>query len=124
MSPAGTGWQEPAFPVTAQEKQAPQLGVPQQTPSTQLILLSHSILSAHCWPRRFLPQVPALQTLPGAQSALVTQEAMQVVPLHAKGEHDWVVGARHTPRPSQVRARVAVVPLVGQTGATHSTPAA
>jgi hypothetical protein len=110
------------LPETAQEKQVPQLLEPQQTPSTQLPL-SHSVPARHCWPRRFLPQAPLLQTLGAAQSLLPPQAAKQVVPLHAYGAHDCVVAAMQTPAPSQVRARVAVVPVVGQVGGAHSTPA-
>ena len=82
MSPAATGWQEPAFPATAQERQVPQLAAAQQTPSTQL-LLSHSVPAPHCWPRRLRPQEPAVQKLLGAQSAFEAHAAKQVVPLHA-----------------------------------------
>jgi hypothetical protein len=47
-----------------------------------------------------------------------------VVPLHAYAPQDCVTGGRQVPAPSQVRARVAVVPVVGQVGAAHCVPAA
>ena len=82
LEPAGTGWQLPPLPATLQARQLPQLAVEQQTPSRQLPL-SQSDPEPHTWPRRFLPQEPALQTLPGAQSASIPQAALQVVPLQA-----------------------------------------
>ena len=45
MLPAGTGWQEPAFPERLHTWQLPQLPLEQQTPSTQLPL-SHSVPAA------------------------------------------------------------------------------
>ena len=59
------------------------------------------------WPSRLCPQEPRAQMLPGAQSASVPQAALQVAPLQAYAPQDWVVAGLHTPRPSQVRGRVA-----------------
>jgi len=82
ISSAPTGLHIPAMPVTLHDWQLPHAADEQQTPSTQLPL-SHSLGPAHSWPRRFNPQEPALQTLPGAQSLSLPQAALQVVPLHA-----------------------------------------
>jgi hypothetical protein len=60
----------------------PHAGDVQHTPSTQL-LVSHSGPEVQICPGRFLPQDPALQTLPGEQSASEPQAELQVVPLHA-----------------------------------------
>jgi len=68
MSPAGTGWQEPAVPTTLQDRQLPQLAASQQTPSTQLSL-SHSEPAPQIWPRRFFPHAPSRQRLSPEQSA-------------------------------------------------------
>jgi len=82
ISSAPTGLHIPAMPATLHDWQLPHTPDEQQTPSTQLPL-SHSPGPAHCWPRRFKPHEPALQTLPGAQSLSPPQAALQVVPLHA-----------------------------------------
>jgi hypothetical protein len=82
ISSAGTGWHIPARPATLHDWQLPQGPVAQQTPSVQLPL-SHSLPPEQSWPSRFKPHAPALQTLPGAQSLLAPQAALQVVPLHA-----------------------------------------
>jgi hypothetical protein len=82
ISSLPTGLHIPAMPATLHDWQLPQTADEQQTPSTQWAL-SHSPAAAHSWPRRFNPQEPALQTLPGAQSASPPQAALQVVPLQA-----------------------------------------
>jgi hypothetical protein len=82
MSSAITGWHVPANPATLHDWQLPHTLDAQQTPSTQKPL-SHSLAPPHCWPRRFRPHAPLLQTLPGAQSASPPQAALQVAPLHA-----------------------------------------
>jgi hypothetical protein len=79
---APTGLHIPAMPATLHDWQLLHAADAQQTPSTQLPL-SHSLGPAHSWPRRFKPQEPALQTLPGAQSLSPPQAALQVVPLQA-----------------------------------------
>src|SRR5579863_6484961 len=101
IAPPATGVQEPALPETLQAWQVGQLGLPQQTPSTQLPL-AHSLPAAQIWPGRLRPQVPALQTLPGAQSVLLAQTATQAVlaELHANGVQDCVVAALQVPLPS------------------------
>jgi hypothetical protein len=80
MAPAGTGRQAPAPPATLHAVQVPQLADEQQTPSTQLPL-SQSAPPVQSCPRRFFPQAPSLQTVPGAQSASPEQAARQEVPL-------------------------------------------
>jgi hypothetical protein len=82
ISSAGIGLHMPARPATLHDRQLPHASDAQQTPSTQWPL-SHSAPAPQSWPRRFRPQAPALQTLPGAQSASAPQAAWQVVPLHA-----------------------------------------
>jgi hypothetical protein len=123
--PADTGWQEPALPVRLQTWQLLQLAAEQQTPSTQLPL-PHSLPPAHSWPRRLSPHDPALQKLPGAQSALLAQTATQVVPLvllQANGAQDWVDAGLQVPLPSQLCGRVAVTAPLGQEGPAHWVPA-
>jgi hypothetical protein len=95
----------------------------QQTPSTQL-LLSHSGPDAQIWPRRFLPQDPALHTLPGEQSASDPHAELQVAPLHVYDPHDSIMAGRQPPLPSHVRTSVAVFMPTGQVGAAHWIPAA
>ena len=82
ISSTPTGLHIPAMPATLHDWQLPHTADEQQTPSTQLPL-SHSLGPAHSWPRRFNPQEPSLQTLPGAQSPSPPQAALQVVPLQA-----------------------------------------
>ena len=122
--PAATGWQEPDFPGRLQVWQLPQGPLEQQTPSTQLPL-SHSDPAAQAWPRRFRPQAPELQNLPGAQSLLLAQTATQALPaaLQANGVHDCVVAGLQVPLPSQVCASVSVTEPVGHDGAAHCVPA-
>jgi hypothetical protein len=81
MSPAGTGWHVPAVPSTLHERQLPQLGEVQHTPSTQLAL-SHSVPAAQICPKGFLPHAPPLQRLSPEQSASLPQAELQVAPLH------------------------------------------
>ena len=114
------------MPVRLQTWQLPQLAAEQQTPSTQLPL-PHSLPAAQSWPRRLSPHAPALQTFPGAQSALVAQTATHAVPvaaLQANGAQDWVDGCLQVPAPSQVRCEVAVTPPLGQEAPRHCVPAA
>jgi hypothetical protein len=79
---AGIGWQLPALPATLQAVQTPQVGAEQQTPSTQLPL-SHPSPETQSCPSRLLPQDPAMQKFPAAQSASSPQAELQVEPLHA-----------------------------------------
>jgi hypothetical protein len=72
--------QAPALPLTLHDRQVPQLGAEQQTPSAQLPL-SHSAAAAQIWPSRFFPHEPSLQTLLPAQSPSPPQAALQAVPL-------------------------------------------
>jgi hypothetical protein len=65
-----------------------------------------------------------MQLFPAEQSASLAQAELQVVPLQANAPHDWVTAGLHAPLPSQVRGSVAIVPVVGQLGPTHVTPAA
>jgi len=107
MSPEATGVHRPARPGTLHDWQVPHTVDEQQTPSTQLPL-SHSAPAVHSWPRRFLPQEPAMQMLPAVQSASAPQAALQVAPLHMYDPHDSIMAGRQIPLPSQVRASVAV----------------
>jgi hypothetical protein len=122
MPPAATGAQLPASPTTLHDVQVPQLGVEQQTPSTQLPL-SHSADAPQIWPRRFFPHDPLVQTIPATQSASTPQAARHAVPLQVYGAHDCVAAGLQAPAPSQVRASVAVVVPIGQLGAAHCVPA-
>jgi hypothetical protein len=122
MPPAGTGAQVPADPTTLHEAQVPQVGAPQQTPSTQLPL-SHSEDAPQIWPRRFFPHEPAVHTMPATQSASAAQAARHAVPLQVYGVQDCVVAALHAPAPSQARASVAIVIPIGHAGAAHCVPA-
>jgi hypothetical protein len=78
---AGTGWQVPALPATAQEKQLEQLGDPQQTPSTQLPLV-HSAPATHASPLGFDVQEPDRQNSPAVQSASAAQTVRQAAGPH------------------------------------------
>jgi hypothetical protein len=80
LPPLGTGWQLPAFPVTAQEEQAGQLRLPQQTCSTQWPL-------AHWEPSVQLPpfgvrfvHAPSAQEKPVTQSPSPAQDARHMAP--------------------------------------------
>lgn len=80
IPPAGTAVQVPAEPTTLHDAQVPQLGVEQQTPSTQLPL-SHSADAPQICPRRFFPHDPLVHTMPATQSASTAQAARHAVPL-------------------------------------------
>lgn len=69
----------PPVPVSEHERQVPVHVVWQQTPWAQ-IPLAQSPPAAQAAPRGSLPQLPPLQTLPAEQSALVVQDARQLVP--------------------------------------------
>jgi hypothetical protein len=78
--PLGTGWQLPAFPATAQDEQAGQLVLPQQTCSTQWPL-------AHREPSVQLPpfavrfvHAPSAQEKPVTQSPSPAQDARHMAP--------------------------------------------
>jgi hypothetical protein len=84
---AGTGWQVPAMPGTAQEKQLGQLADPQQTPSTQLPLV-HSAPATHASPLGFDVHEPDRQNSPAVQSASAAQTVRQAAGPHLYGAHD------------------------------------
>jgi hypothetical protein len=62
------------------ERQLPQLGDAQHTPSAQLPL-SHSVPAMQICPSGFLPHAPPLQRLSPEQSASLPQAELHVVPL-------------------------------------------
>src|SRR6188768_364079 len=80
----GTGWQVPALPATAQEKQLGQLVDPQQTPSTQLPLV-HSAPATQASPLGFNVQEPERQNSPDVQSASTVQTVRQAAGPHLYG---------------------------------------
>jgi hypothetical protein len=119
--PLGTFTQVPAEPAIAHERQVPVHGGPvQQTPWEQLFEL-HSALPAHVVPTDFRPQLPALQTLGDAQSALVVQVVRQAPVPHAKGAQLEEVTVWQVPVPLHVRAGVTVEPV--HVAAAHCAPA-
>ena len=83
---AGTGWQVPALPATAQEEQLGQLADPQQTPSTQLALV-HSAPATHASPLGFNVHEPDRQNSPAVQSASAAQTVRQAAGPHWYGAH-------------------------------------
>ena len=75
-----TGWQVPAFPDTAQERQLPHGPLEQQTPSVQKVL-RHSLPAAQVAPDGFrLVQLPDWQVSPVMQSASLVHMVRQAVP--------------------------------------------
>jgi hypothetical protein len=80
--PLGTFTQVPAVPAIAHERQLPVQVPMQHTPWAQLPEL-HSPSPAHAAPSGFRPQLPVLQTLGEAQSALVVQVVRQAPVPHA-----------------------------------------
>ena len=105
-----TGWQLPALPDTAQDKQLPQGPLEQQTPSVHKVL-RHSAPEAHAVPSGLrLVQEPDWQVSPAMQSLLVAHIVRQVVP----GPHTYapqlMVGCAQLPIPSQAPIRLAVDP--------------
>jgi hypothetical protein len=75
-APAATGTHRPIDDGRAQLRQAPAQASPQQTPSTQKLLM-HSAAAAHGWPLGLGPQLPFSQIWPLTQSASLEQRAMQ-----------------------------------------------
>jgi hypothetical protein len=80
LPPAETGWQLPGIPATAQDEQAGQPALPQQTCSTQWLL-------AHWVPLVQLPpfgvrfvQTPSAQEKPGTQSPSLEQATRHMAP--------------------------------------------
>jgi len=80
--PLGTFTQAPIVPAIAHERQLPVQVPMQHTPWAQLPEL-HSPLPAHAAPSGFRPQLPVLQTLGDAQSALVVHVVRQAPVPHA-----------------------------------------
>jgi len=107
---AGTGWQVPALPATAQDKQLGQLADPQQTPSTQLALV-HSAPATHDSPLGFRVQEPDRQNSPGMQSASAVQAVRQAAGPHLYGAHMAVAVWSQPPLPSQWPTAVYVAPV-------------
>ena len=107
---AGTGWQVPALPATAQDKQLGQLADPQQTPSTQLPLV-HSAPATHASPLGFAVQEPDRQNSPDMQSASAAQTVRQAAGPHLYGAHVVVAVWSQLPLPSQCPIAVYVAPL-------------
>src|SRR5207245_2284546 len=83
----------------------------QQTPSTQKPL-SHSAATLQVWPVPLRPQLILLvsQLLPGAQSSLTAQVALQRPSLQPNGSQRIVPADWQVPLPSQALARVSVGP--------------
>ena len=80
--PLGTFTQVPIVPAIAHDRQLPMHVPIQQTPWAQLFEL-HSPSPAHAAPTGFKPQLPVLQTLGDAQSALVVHVVRQAPVPHA-----------------------------------------
>jgi len=118
--PLGTFTQVPSVPAIAHDRQLPVHVPMQQTPWAQLPEL-HSPLPAHAVPSDFRPQLPVLQTLGDAQSALVVQVVRQAPVPHAKGAQLEDVAVWQVPVPLHVRADVTVDPV--QVAAAHCVPA-
>jgi len=115
----------PALPVRLHAWQVPQLGLPQQTPSTQLPLM-HWLAATHCTPFGFSVQlrfgaVP-WQVNGARQSLSAVHVVRQAAPLHAYGEQLDVVTGAHVPVPVQCEIGVNVEPV--QDAAPQGTVAA
>ena len=93
----------------------------QQTPCSQKPEL-HSAAPPQAALIGFRPQLPLLQLLGDAQSALVVQVVRHAADPHAKGAQLDDVVVWQVPVPLQVRAGVNVEPL--HVAATHVVPAA
>jgi hypothetical protein len=126
---AGTLAQFPGLPARLQTWQVEHELELQQTPSTQLLPVRHSLVIVQGWPSRFLlPQrlVTVSQMSGGKQSVSTVQAALQALlaPLHMKGAQLSVVGCWQVPLPSQVRPVVSVEPVPGQEGGWQEVPPA
>jgi hypothetical protein len=107
---AGTGWQVPALPATAHDRQLGQLADPQQTPSTQLPLV-HSAPATQASPLGFDVQEPDRQNSPDVQSASAAHTVRQAAGPHLYGAQELVAVWSHAPLPSQWPIAVYVAPL-------------
>ena len=109
--PASMGQHVPRRPVWLHDRQAPWQATAQQTPSVQKPD-SQSSFFAQLMPFIFKPQLPFVQSWPGAQSALVTHVDAQscVVVSHVKGTQIFASPGLHAPLPSHVRMPVTAAP--------------
>src|SRR5688572_33391280 len=94
----------PGLPARLHAWHGPQLGLPQQTPSTQLPLM-HWLAATHCTPFGLSAQlrfgaVP-WQVNGATQSLSAVQLVRQAVPLHMYGEQLDVVASAQAPLPVQ-----------------------
>src|SRR5258708_26927864 len=122
-APGAAFLQIPGVAASVHERHGPSQASLQQTPSTQKPL-SHSVAALQVWPVPFRPQLILVvsQLLPGAQSPLTAQVALQRPSLQPKGSQRMVPADWQTPLPSQALARVSVGPL--QAAARQTGPAA
>jgi len=103
----------PTLPARLHAWHVPQLGLPQQTPLTQLPLM-HWLTAVHCTPFGFSVQlrlgaVP-WQVYGATQSVSAVQVVRQAAPLHAYGEQVDVVAGAQLPVPVQWESAVNVEP--------------
>lgn len=120
-SPADTGEHVPVLhvmhvPVHAELQHTP----PTQKPDAQ----SDPTPDGHRPPMGILPQLMATHVLPVTHSLVIEHDVRQVVPAVAQvyGVHEFMVGGRHMPAPSHVRADDNVDPV--QLGPPQAVPAA
>jgi hypothetical protein len=125
-APARARVHTPGIEPSEQERHGPWQESWQQTLSTQKVL-AHSLPVPHGCPSPFLPQLRSeiMQTMPGAQSSLREQVALQapVVAEQAKGWQARGPPSAHLPRPSQ-RAAVISTAAVMHEGGLQMVPAA
>ena len=120
-SPAATGTQLPALPMTAHDMQVPAQAVLQQAPCAQ-IPLAHSLPAPQTAPSFFRPQDPPPQTAGGAQSASAVHVALHAATPQRNGKQEVAAGVRQVPAPSQLPAGVRVVVPDGQVAGLHAVP--
>ena len=110
--PAGMLAHVPRLPPRLHAWHVPQLGLPQQTPSTQLPLM-HWLAATHCTPFGFSAQLRGAvpwQVYGATQSLSAVQVVRQAAPAHAYGEQLDVVAGAHVPVPVQCDSAVNVEP--------------
>jgi hypothetical protein len=115
---AGTFTQLPSWPATAQDLQLAVQGPAQQRPWAQMLVM-HSLPLVHRAPLGFLPQLLAVQTLPGEHWASLAQLPRQALPVHPrKGAQLRAAGTRQVP-PMQTPAAVWVLAVASHLGCEH-----
>jgi hypothetical protein len=119
--PSGTLPQVPSLPGMLHAMQLPLQAEPQQRPWAQNPV-PHSLSALHWAPRGFLPQLPALQTLPAVHWASLPQMLRHMVPLQPlNGPQGRGAGTWHWP-PVQAPAGVSALARASQLACRQTVP--